>query len=109
MFSIKAMQFRHREWRQQNFPDTEPWEALAGLMEEVGELAHAHLKGKWGIRGMKGKAIVTKKRDAVGDIFIFLMSYCNDNDLDLESCITDAWAEVQARDWQANPQTGGKK
>ena len=107
--NLRAMQFRHTQWREKNFPGAEPWEALVGALEELGELAHAHLKGKWGIRGMTRAAMMKKKADAIGDIVIYLISYCGTNGLDFETCITDAWAEVQARDWQANPKTGGKR
>jgi NTP pyrophosphatase (non-canonical NTP hydrolase) len=107
VIDIQAMQYAHSAWRQANFPDAEPWEALAGLMEEVGELSHAHLKGKWGIRGMTGEALKKAKADAVGDIFIYLMSYCGTNDLDLDQCIENAWAEVRRRNWQQFPTSGG--
>lgn len=97
------MQLEHREWREKNFPAAEPWEALLGLQEEVGELAHAHLKGKWGIRGMTGEALSAAKMDAVGDIFIYLMSYADTNDLDLQHCIQVTWDRVLKRDWVADP------
>lgn len=101
---VGNMQLEHREWRDKNFPEAEPWEALLGLQEEVGELAHAHLKGKWGIRGMSGEALAAAKMDAVGDIFIYLMSYADTNSLDLEHCIRVTWDRVLKRDWVADPE-----
>ena len=80
---------------------------LLGLMEEVGELSHAHLKGLQGIRGMDDPVeCKRKKSDAVGDIVIYLASYCNSNDLDLYQCVEDAWREVEQRDWSTAPDTG---
>lgn len=98
------MQREHREWREANFPAAEAWEALLGLQEEVGELAHAHLKSKWGIRGMTGDALFAAKMDAVGDIFIYLMSYADTNALDLQDCIQTTWDRVLKRDWVADPE-----
>lgn len=101
---LNAMQLQHREWRRRNFPDAEPWEALLGLQEEVGELAHAHLKAKWGIRGMTGPAVAAAKLDAIGDIFIYLMSYADTNGLDLQHCIQITWDRVMKRDWVDDPE-----
>lgn len=104
---LRQFQRDHDGWLRHNFPDVQPWEALAGIVEEVGELSHAHLKGYNGIRGLSEPASVrAAKSDAIGDIFIYMVSYCNTNGLDLEECIERAWREVQARDWQADPQKG---
>jgi NTP pyrophosphatase (non-canonical NTP hydrolase) len=104
---IQQFQRDQKKWLQSNFPDAEPWEALAGMTEEVGELAHAHLKGFNKIRGLTNEAeIAAKKADAIGDLFIYAASYCNTNDLDLEECIVAAWAEVQRRNWRLNPEDG---
>jgi NTP pyrophosphatase (non-canonical NTP hydrolase) len=101
------MQDEHKVWVDHNFPNAEPWEALAGITEEVGELAHAHLKGFRGIRGLESlHDQMVRKADALGDIFIYMLSYANTNNLDLEKCIERAWEEVGARDWQANPTDG---
>ena len=108
MTRIEAWQDEHRMWLRHNFPDQDPYEPLLGLMEEVGELAHAHLKHKQGIRGLAGLEAQAAKIDAVGDIFVYLMSYCNANDIDLETAITDTWAQVRERDWQADPTKGGQ-
>lgn len=103
---LSEFQEEHRAWREKNFPEAEPWEALVGLQEELGELAHAHLKGKYGIRGMEGLQLAMKKADSVGDIFIYLVSYCSTNDLDIGQCIASAWVEVHKRDWLKNKETG---
>ncbi len=104
---IKGFQSDHKRWLNANFPNVEPWEALAGMTEEVGELAHAHLKGFNKIRGLVDEGNITaKKADALGDLFIYMASYCNTNDLDLEECIVAAWDEVRRRNWRLNPEDG---
>lgn len=99
-------QEKHDEWLRHNFPDQKPHDALLGLAEEVGELAHAHLKYEQGIRGLTFSEYITQAGDAIGDIMIYLASYCNTNGFDLGSCLDKAWEEVSARDWKANPETG---
>jgi len=104
---LREFQVTHAAWLAQNFPNVEPWEALAGIVEEVGELSHAHLKGHNKIRGLADEAhMKAVKADAIGDIFIYMASYCNTNGLDLETCIQRAWQEVRQRDWRLNPETG---
>lgn len=104
---IKKFQAIQALWLKENFPNVEPWEALAGIMEEAGELAHAHLKGFNKIRGLEDEAKIKHyKADAIGDLFIYMASYCNTNDLDLEECIFAAWEEVRRRNWRINPEDG---
>jgi NTP pyrophosphatase (non-canonical NTP hydrolase) len=108
MGQITDLQEEHREWLAHNFPNQQDHDGLLGIIEEVGELAHAHLKHQQGIRSSSDRMVSNiKKVDALGDIFIYMMSYCNTNGLDLEACIKVAWDEVKNRDWQANPITGG--
>jgi NTP pyrophosphatase (non-canonical NTP hydrolase) len=76
-------------------------------MEEVGELAHAHLKHDQGIRGLEDQDLAhTQKVDAVGDIVIYLASYCTANNIDLEAAVKKTWEEVKARDWVTYPDKG---
>jgi NTP pyrophosphatase (non-canonical NTP hydrolase) len=81
--------------------------ALLGLAEEVGELSHACLKMAQGIRGATRDDVA----DAVGDVFVYLMSFCNTRgvDLDLEACVHRAWEEVRQRDWLTFPENGRDK
>lgn len=98
MSFLKDLQRKQSEWSALNFPDQKKYQCLLGLVEEVGELAHAHLKAEQGIRTEEN--LECKRRDAVGDIVIFLAGYCNHHGLDLEQCIADAWEEVRIRDWK---------
>lgn len=99
-------QRKHAEWLRHNFPDQKPHDALLGLAEEVGELAHAHLKYEQGIRGLTKNEYRRLAGDAIGDIMIYLASYCNTNGFSMNRELAKAWEEVSARDWKANPETG---
>jgi hypothetical protein len=68
---------------QHNFGDRPAWQTLLGVVEEVGELSHAHLKAAQGIRGTREQHHVAKI-DAVADIVIFLADYCTAEGIDLE-------------------------
>lgn len=104
MGEIRRLQLEHKVWIEHNFPDQDPIDGLLGMIEEVGELSHAVLKHKQNIRGIDVTAFRAMQEDALADCFIFMMSYCNSNGIDLEYCILETWAKVQQRDWQANPE-----
>lgn len=103
---LKRFQSEHFTWLSYNFPKQKPHDGLLGLAEEVGELCHAHLKRDQGIRGLSEEEYREQAEDAVGDIFIYLMSYCNTNNIDLSKSISRAWAEVKSRDWIKYPEKG---
>lgn len=71
---------------------------LLGLSEEVGELCHAHLKGEQGIRHTPDQIIALKK-DAIGDIVVFLSNYCDSQGFDIEECALNAWHVIKDRDY----------
>jgi NTP pyrophosphatase (non-canonical NTP hydrolase) len=88
----------------------QPWEQnandpLLGLIEEVGELSHAHLKMKQGIRGTKEEHQEAKE-DAVGDILIYLADYCNKNQINMNQSMVFTWAKVSERNWTKFPKNG---
>lgn len=93
-----------RPWALHNFPTTSPTMILLGVMEELGELTHAHLKKEQGIR--KSEDHEALKKDSVGDIIIFLADYCNRSGYDLDSIINLTWAHVSKRDWVKFPNNG---
>jgi NTP pyrophosphatase (non-canonical NTP hydrolase) len=99
MFSLETFQREVGEWTEKNFCPHPPHHPLLGIIEEVGELAHAHLKDEQGIRGTpeehREEAV-----DAIGDIVIFLADYCCVNDFDLEACIDETWQKVRERRWK---------
>jgi NTP pyrophosphatase (non-canonical NTP hydrolase) len=93
-----------KEWTSYNFPNAAPWEPLVGMMEEIGELSHAHLKQHQRIR--VSEECQEKKQDAIGDILIYMADYCNRNNIDMEECLERAWSEVVKRDWKKFPVNG---
>lgn len=103
------MQEQHQEWVGKNFPMSigKPWDALLGIVEEVGELAHAELKLKQGIRGTQDE-LVDECRDAIGDLFVYMMSYCNAREWDMQQIVELTWDKVRRRDWTADPLKGGE-
>jgi NTP pyrophosphatase (non-canonical NTP hydrolase) len=77
---------------------------LLGVVEEVGELSHAHLKLEQGIRINEDHK--TKQVDAVGDIVVFLAHYCTLQGIDFGLAVKTCWNEVKQRDWKAFPKNG---
>jgi len=88
-----------------NFPQNSPLDPFLGIVEEVGELSHAILKSKQGIRQSSGDVIL-KIEDALGDILIFMLDFAGRNNIDLEYCLSSTWNEVQKRNWIKFPQNG---
>lgn len=94
---LYTIQHNVGEWAKQNFKERSEITCILGIAEEVGELARAVLKGMQGIR--PEECTPEKKKDAVGDIMIFLLDYCALMEWDIEDIIEDTWEEVRKRDW----------
>lgn len=105
--TLDQLQKEQKDWSDRNFPDQKPHQSLLGLIEEVGELSHAHLKTEQGIRVNEDH--LAAKADAVGDIVIYLAGYCNHNGLNLEECVAETWEKVKMRDWNKNKNNGEVK
>lgn len=99
---LQQLQAEQKDWSAKNFPDNEgkSYRMLLGVVEEVGELMHAHLKKEQGIRVNEDHD--AKIADAIGDVVIYLAGYCNQEGFDLAACVTAAWEEVLRRNWQKN-------
>lgn len=74
------------KWEPANFG---PWEDVAlqhrpgiGMIEELGEMAHAHLKHEEQIR--MNESHMENLQDAIGDFSIFMLSFAGRNQLDIE-------------------------
>ena len=93
------------EWGKKNFPDTKPEMLVLGIAEETGELAHATLKQLQGIRGAE-EVHVEEAQDAVGDLIVFVAHFCGLMGWDLETIISETWANVKERDWVKNNENG---
>lgn len=98
IIGLAMIQEKIRQWNDKNFPKGTSQDCLVGVMEELGELSHAHLKMRQGIRGTEKKHRAAQK-DAVGDICIFLMAYCAKENISIQDCIQTAWNEVSKRNW----------
>jgi NTP pyrophosphatase (non-canonical NTP hydrolase) len=108
--NIPLMQEEHRVWRDHNFPDTAvstryglDVDGLLGMVEEVGELAHAVLKNAQGIRGVDDEKLRRDAADALGDVFVYMVSFASCNGFDLDKIIASTWQQVRSRDWRADP------
>ena len=100
---IREIQEELSIWQKHNFPDRPSHQPLLGMMEELGELTHAHLKEEQGIRKQDYEA---KIKDAIGDIFVYMLDYANARGYDVENIISSVWKEVKKRDWIAYPMNG---
>jgi NTP pyrophosphatase (non-canonical NTP hydrolase) len=101
--NLEQIKLAIKQWRDYNFPKATAESQLLGVVEELGELSHAHLKESQGIRKMDYRHA---KQDAIGDMMIFLLNYCELQDLDVMECINIAWAEASKRDWVKYPKNG---
>lgn len=119
---LRVLQQQHKEWAETNFGDNR--DPFMGMTEEAGELAeallcqaalsmglgrlsHALLKQKQGIRGTFEEHEEAAK-DAVGDVFFYMLDLCNLKKWKAEQIIFDTWTKVlQKRNWKADPINGG--
>ena len=63
-----------------------PAKQLLKVFEEAGELSSAYLKGK-----------AAEEKDAVGDVLVTLIIYCNIRGLNINECLSLAWNEIKNR------------
>ena len=97
---IDEFQKKVVEWNKRNFGKHygTGYRNLIGCMEELGELSHAHLKGEQKIRHTP-EEILKLKKDAVGDLVVFLCNYCDSQNFSVSECMDIAWNEIKDRDW----------
>lgn len=105
MIDFKELQSEMKAWQKKNFPKSGALDCFLGVVEEVGELAHALLKGRQNIRHPSTE-IKYKMRDAVGDIVIYLMNFCALMGWDFAEIVEETWAVVKQRNWQKYPKNG---
>lgn len=100
MNEINNFQGKVVEWNLKNFGGHfgSEYRLLLGLTEELGELCHAHLKGEQNIRHTK-EEIIKLKKDAIGDLVIFLANYCDSQNFKLSDCMNIAWGAIKNRNW----------
>lgn len=102
---LEIFQSEVGRWAERNFGATPSYRPLLGAVEEIGELAHAHLKKEQGIReGLE--RFEQDAADAIGDILVYLADYCARTGLSLQESVDKTWARVRQRDWKKYPGTG---
>lgn len=102
-----TLQTRLHLWRQKNFPDADAAQQFLGMVEELGELAHARLKHEQGIRDLgEIDAFEQAEQDALGDLSIYLLGYCSYRELNLAHLVDDVARKVMKRDWIKYPENG---
>ena len=72
MKTLREIQTEQHDWSLRNFGPHGPDDPLDGLIEEFGELHHAVLKRRQGIRGTAEEHDAAE-RDALGDMCIYLL------------------------------------
>lgn len=111
---VALIQQEHSAWRDHNFPNPAivgvnhgtDIDGLLGMLEELGELAHATLKWEQGVRVLTMEEWREKAADAMGDVFVYMVSFANSNGFDLDEILANTWQQVRSRDWQADPPKG---
>ena len=104
---LKQLQEEVKSWSRYNFGSQPSWRQLLGAVEEIGELAHAHLKREQGIRSHENHTAAAK--DAVADIIIYLADYCATEGFDMEAIVQETWDRVKQRNWRKNPSCAHKE
>jgi len=104
MIPIRTFQQEHERWQSYNFGALPPESDILGMLEELGELAHAYTKHQQGNRVTENH--IDNMADAIGDIFIFMMGFCTKMGFDIESIIETTWKDVQERNWVVYPKNG---
>lgn len=100
--NLATLQSEHAAWLADRFGhhgDRLPDMTFAGIVEEVGELAHHHLKQQQGTHESDSKHEAGAK-DAVGDIVIFLCGYCTSRGWSIAEIVEAVWANVQTREYE---------
>lgn len=104
VLDLAGVQAEVGRWSRKNFDDGDRILKFIGIVEEVGELGHALLKEAQGIR--KNEDHAAAKRDAVGDMLIYLCDYCELEGLSIAQCLEETWSHVRTRDWRKHPIKG---
>ncbi len=104
MIPLDIIQQEHARWQYTNFGLVPMEDSFMGIVEELGELSHALLKEKQGIRVNENHT--ENAIDAIGDVIIYIISLCNSQGWDFETIIETTWEEVKKRDWIKYPETG---
>jgi len=96
MLTVHDFQTQQIAWARKNFGKAYDYQPLLGMIEELGELAHALLKGLQGIRGTAAEHEEAGK-DAVADVLVYLTQYCSEKEWALDEIVgATTFEELQA-------------
>ena len=87
--TLSEIQAELKVWTIYNFGKQESIIPIMGMIEELGELTHAHLKE---LQGIRKSDFLADKKDAIADIIIYLLNYfncSNEEILEIEDVIYD--------------------
>lgn len=103
--TLRQLQDEQKTWVAHNFGARPVLQPFIGMVEELGELAHAILKLWQGIRGSP-EELEAEAKDALADLIVFACDYATSRGWDLETLLGDTWAEVKQRDFKKYPRNG---
>jgi NTP pyrophosphatase (non-canonical NTP hydrolase) len=108
--SIRDTQAEILAWSTRNFgrpvPIAYDVSSFLGMVEEVGEIAHAVLKMSQNIKGTRAKH-EADVIDGIADLIVFTLDFAGRNGLDAESALERVWAKVKQRDFTKDKDLGG--
>jgi NTP pyrophosphatase (non-canonical NTP hydrolase) len=108
--SIRDTQAEILAWSTKNFgakvPIAYDVSSFLGMVEEVGEIAHAILKMSQGIKGTRAKH-EADVIDGIADLMVFALDFAGRNGIDAEKALEQVWAKVKQRDFTRDRQVGG--
>src|SRR3990167_4220658 len=104
--TLDQIQQEQKRWAEHNFPTATREHAFLGMVEELGELAHVRLKLSQKIREGTLDDTPALEKDAIGDLLIFTMHYCNLSGWKISEILQETWDEVGSRDWVTFPKNG---
>src|SRR3954471_12852618 len=107
--TLREIQVDSRKWRAFNFPDHTIEDQFMGMAEELGELGHALLKHKQGIRQVGDDTIAELVADAYADLNIFAFGVLDKLGIDATDALSTTWQRVRGRNWVDDPQKGGEE
>ena len=104
---MDELQNELHEWRMYNFPECTPEDQFMGMVEEMGEIAHAMLKWKQGIRIENNLQAAGKVKDGIADLTIYMLGLCSLMGWSFKEIVEyTAKNEVMQRDWIRFPKDG---
>jgi len=97
---VKQAQAEIGAWSREQFGDQDSVNPLIGAQEELGEVAQITLKRRQGIR--EDEFTNEDLEIEVADVIIYLMDFCERNDVSMSNGLEQAQRKVLGRDFDSN-------